>query len=128
MLGVRKQYGKVVALDGVDLAIAPGHVLALLGANGAGKTTAIALLLGLVRPDARQALLSGQSPQQLAARPNIGGTLPSARIPDQSQVDDLTAPTPSCYTHPRPIAARVAPARLDGPPRRHSGTLSARTH
>src|SRR3546814_1153298 len=66
--GVRKQYGKVVALDGVDLAIAPGPVLALLGANGAGKSTAIALLLGLVRPDAGQALLSGQSPQQLAAR------------------------------------------------------------
>src|SRR3546814_2689738 len=42
--GVRKQYGKVVALDGVDLAIAPGQVLALLGANGAGKSTAIALL------------------------------------------------------------------------------------
>src|SRR3546814_3377618 len=58
--GVRKQYGKVVALDGVDLAIAPGQVLALLGANGAGKSTAIALLLGLVRPDAGQALLSGQ--------------------------------------------------------------------
>src|SRR3546814_3114454 len=32
--GVRKQYGQVVALDGVDLAIAPGQVLALLGANG----------------------------------------------------------------------------------------------
>src|SRR3546814_10454039 len=70
--GVRKQYGKVVALDGVDLAIAPGQVLALLGANGAGKSTAIALLLGLVRPDAGQALLSGQSPHQLAARRNIG--------------------------------------------------------
>src|SRR3546814_1421531 len=75
--GVRKQYGKVVALDGVDLAIAPGQVLALLGANGAGKSTAIALLLGLVRPDAGQALLSGQSPQQLAARRNIGVMLRS---------------------------------------------------
>src|SRR3546814_3890582 len=84
--GVRKQYGKVVALDGVDLAIAPGQVLALLGANGAGKSTAIALLLGLVRPDAGQALLSGQSPQQLAARRNIGVMLQSAGIADNSKV------------------------------------------
>src|SRR3546814_10632158 len=35
--GVRKQYGKVVALDGVDLAIAPGQVLALLGAHEIGR-------------------------------------------------------------------------------------------
>src|SRR3546814_11981426 len=47
--GVRKQYGKVVALDGVDLAIAPGQVLALLGANGAANSTAITLRTGARR-------------------------------------------------------------------------------
>ena len=45
----RKHYGPTLALDGVDLTLGRGEVLALLGANGAGKSTAIALLLGLRR-------------------------------------------------------------------------------
>src|SRR3546814_4869566 len=68
--GVRKHYGKVVALDGVDLAIAPGQLLALLGASADGHSPANAMLLALVRPAAGQALLSGQSPRQLTARRN----------------------------------------------------------
>ncbi len=122
--GVRKQYGKVLALDGVDLAIAPGQVLALLGANGAGKTTAIALLLGLVRPDAGQALLFGLSPQQLAARRNIGVMLQSAGIADNSKVRELLALTRSYYPQPRSVDDCVALAGLDGLLGRQYGTLS----
>ena len=122
--GVRKQYGKVVALDGVDLAIAPGQVLALLGANGAGKSTAIALLLGLVRPDAGQALLFGQSPQQLAARRNIGVMLQSAGIADNSKVRELLELTRSYYPRPRGIDECVAMAGLEGLLGRQYGKLS----
>ncbi|MDN5780561.1 MAG: ABC transporter ATP-binding protein [Luteimonas sp.] len=122
--GVRKQYGKVVALDGVDLAIAPGQVLALLGANGAGKSTAIALLLGLVRPDAGQALLFGQSPQQLAARRNIGVMLQSAGIADNSKVRELLELTRSYYPQPRSIDECVVLAGLDGLLGRQYGKLS----
>ncbi|WP_267120742.1 ATP-binding cassette domain-containing protein, partial [Xanthomonas sacchari] len=42
--GVHKRYGTLVALDGVDLQLRPGQLLALLGANGAGKSTAVSLL------------------------------------------------------------------------------------
>ena len=49
---VRKRFGKVQALDGVNLSIAAGTVYALLGPNGSGKTTLIRSLVGLVRPDA----------------------------------------------------------------------------
>jgi len=42
----------VPAVDGVDLTIAPGEVVALLGSNGAGKSTVVDMLLGLTRPDA----------------------------------------------------------------------------
>ncbi len=50
--GLRKSYGKVNALNGVDFGIKRGRVTAYLGTNGAGKTTTIKILLGLLRPDA----------------------------------------------------------------------------
>ena len=46
--GLSKRYGEVVAVDGLDFAVARGSTTALLGANGAGKTTTIAMLLGLL--------------------------------------------------------------------------------
>ncbi|MGZ4623900.1 MAG: ABC transporter ATP-binding protein [Blastococcus sp.] len=49
--GIRKSFGEVVALDGVDLDIAEGLVHGLVGPNGAGKTTLLGLLLGLAAPD-----------------------------------------------------------------------------
>jgi ABC-2 type transport system ATP-binding protein len=49
--GLVKRYGKVVALDGLDLAVPKGTVLGLLGPNGAGKTTAIRILTTLLEPD-----------------------------------------------------------------------------
>ncbi|MGI5155157.1 ATP-binding cassette domain-containing protein [Microbispora sp. CA-102843] len=49
--GVRKRYGHVEALRGVDLDIAPGEIHALLGDNGAGKSTLVKVLAGAVTPD-----------------------------------------------------------------------------
>lgn len=58
-LGVRKTYGGVVALHGVDFAVRPGSVHALLGENGAGKSTLVKIMTGAVRPDAGQLRLNG---------------------------------------------------------------------
>jgi ABC-2 type transport system ATP-binding protein len=50
--GVRRSFGSVVALDGVDLALAPGELLGLVGPDGAGKSTLLRCLVGVVDPDA----------------------------------------------------------------------------
>ena len=50
LIGVTKGYGRRLALDGLDLAVPSGGVFGLLGENGAGKTTALRCMLGLVRP------------------------------------------------------------------------------
>ncbi|MFR9798739.1 ATP-binding cassette domain-containing protein [Streptomyces sp. MS06] len=66
--GLVRRFGKVTALDGVDLAAAPGTVLGVLGPNGAGKTTAVRILATLLSPDEGRATVCGldavrQAPQ-----------------------------------------------------------------
>jgi ABC-2 type transport system ATP-binding protein len=57
--GLSKAFGETTAVDGVDLAVAPGMVYGLLGPNGAGKTTIIRMLATLLRPDAGTARVLG---------------------------------------------------------------------
>ena len=60
MMGVRKTFGPVVALDNVDLTLQRGEILGLLGGNGAGKTTLMNVLFGLYKADAGQIELNGE--------------------------------------------------------------------
>src|SRR5258706_1438565 len=60
--GLRKSYGKTVALDGLDLSVAEGEVHGFLGPNGSGKTTTIRILLGLLRAGGGTARLLGGDP------------------------------------------------------------------
>jgi putative spermidine/putrescine transport system ATP-binding protein len=60
VLGLRKNYGSVVALDGVDLTIGPGEFFTLLGPSGSGKTTLLRLIAGFERPDAGVIELDGR--------------------------------------------------------------------
>ena len=58
--GLRKAYGPVVALEGLDLDIRAGEVLGLVGQNGSGKSTLLKILAGLVAPDEGSLILDGR--------------------------------------------------------------------
>lgn len=57
-----KSYGRIPALDHMDLVIEPGHIVGLLGPNGSGKTTLIKLANGLLTPTSGEILISGIAP------------------------------------------------------------------
>jgi len=65
--GLRKSFGRTVALDGLDLEVADGEVHGFLGPNGAGKSTTLRVLLGLLRADAGETRVLGSDPWRHAA-------------------------------------------------------------
>ena len=71
--GLRREFGGVVAVDGVDLVVHEGETVSVIGPNGAGKTTLFNLISGLDQPDAGEICLDGRPvtglpPEVLAAR------------------------------------------------------------
>lgn len=68
--GIVKSFGDIVALDGLDLDIAPGQVHGLVGPNGAGKTTLLGLLLGLAVADRGRLEIFGQPQSRALALPH----------------------------------------------------------
>jgi ABC-2 type transport system ATP-binding protein len=62
--GLRKRYGKAIAVDGIDLAIQRGEIFGMLGPNGAGKTTTILMLLGLTELSAGTIDIGGFDPMR----------------------------------------------------------------
>jgi lipooligosaccharide transport system ATP-binding protein len=71
---LRKSYGELEVVSGVDLVVAPGECFGLLGPNGAGKTTTLKLCLGLIEPDGGEIELLGEPVPRRAreARRNVG--------------------------------------------------------
>src|SRR3712207_4273274 len=75
--GLVKRYGRVTALDGVDLVVPEGKVVGLLGPNGAGKTTAVRILTTLLEPDEGTAEVAGvdvrRNPHEVRERIGLSG-------------------------------------------------------
>ena len=89
---LRKCYGALLVLDGVDLVIEPGRVTAVVGPNAAGKTTLIKSILGLARPDSGEIYVGGRPiDAQGQYRASIGYMPQIARYPDNLTGADLFA-------------------------------------
>ncbi len=70
--GLRKEFGRKTAVTDLTLTVRRGEVFGFLGANGAGKTTSVKMLLGLTRPTAGTAVLLSQPLAQAGARRRVG--------------------------------------------------------
>ena len=89
--GVRKRYGDVQALTGVDLSVGEGEVVALLGPNGAGKTTLIDLVLGLRRPDEGVVSVLGRPPGSRECTFDVAATPQDMSFPPTLRVREILA-------------------------------------
>jgi ABC-2 type transport system ATP-binding protein len=83
--GLRKRYGPVVAVDGVDLAVAEGEIFGIVGPNGSGKTTTVECSHGLRAADAGTVRIFGMDPQRQPdhAAGLIGIQLQDSALPDR---------------------------------------------
>jgi ABC-2 type transport system ATP-binding protein len=77
IINLRKHYGRLAAVDNLNIEVAPGEIFGFLGPNGAGKTTTIRVMMGILRASSGRVILGGhdvaQEPQQAKA---IAGFIP----------------------------------------------------
>jgi ABC-2 type transport system ATP-binding protein len=102
---VTRRYGERVALEGIDLEVAPGEMVGLVGPNGAGKSTLLRLCVGLLAPTEGKVSVLGGTPYTRRVRSGFG------YLPDE----------PALYGEMRVRAAVTFMARLAGVPRREIG-------
>src|SRR6202047_5377014 len=94
---MKKSYGAIRAVDGVDLSVGPGEIVGVIGPNGSGKTTLFNSILGQIRPTAGQVKfcgedITGKSPLELSRR-GIGRTFQTLQVfVKVSGRDNLIAP------------------------------------
>jgi len=103
--GLRKRYGELEAVRGVDFEIEEGEVFGLLGPNGAGKTTTVEILEGYRRRDAGEVTVLGHDPERPGAefRQRIGVVLQQSQLWQNLTVRETHAIFAGYYEHPRDV-------------------------
>jgi ABC-2 type transport system ATP-binding protein len=110
--GVRKSFGAVHAVAGIDFRIDPGEVVALLGPNGAGKTTTLDMILDLGRPDGGRIEVAGLSPRQALDRGRIGCVLQTGELLKGLTVKELVRAIAALQPAPLALSEVVGRAGL----------------
>jgi ABC-2 type transport system ATP-binding protein len=107
--GLRKSYGPVEAVRGIDFEVRRGEVFALLGPNGAGKTTTVEILEGHRQRDGGEARVLGHDPgrNETSLRQRIGIVLQSTGVEEYLTVREEVALYAGYYPHPRDVAETI---------------------
>ncbi len=121
-----KHYGAVRAVDGLSFSIAAGEVYALLGENGAGKSTAVEILEGHRTATSGTVEVLGVDPNRAGRdfRDRIGIVLQSSGVESEFTVREAIEVYGGCYRNPRPLDEVIALAGLDEKVDARIGSLS----
>jgi ABC-2 type transport system ATP-binding protein len=124
--GLRKSYGDVAAVRGIDLQVQRGEIFAFLGPNGAGKTTTVEILEGYRRRSGGEVSVLGEDPERAGRgwRERIGIVLQSCRLDPYLTVRESLALYAGYYDAPRPIEETIELAGLTGKADARTGSLS----
>ena len=110
--GLTKHFGAVTAVDGLDLTIQRGEVVAFLGPNGAGKTSTIDMVLGLAQPDAGTVEVFGRAPRSAVAQGLVAAVMQSGGLLKDLTVAETVQLTAALFAHTRPVAEVLERAGL----------------
>jgi ABC-2 type transport system ATP-binding protein len=124
--GLRKSYGQVRAVDGLDLEVAPGECFGLLGPNGAGKTTTIEICEGLTPPDAGEVVVLGcrWREDEDGLRSRIGVSLQETQFSEKLTVEETITLFRSFYARGPTPAMVLEQVQLTEKRRARVGHLS----
>jgi ABC-2 type transport system ATP-binding protein len=124
--GLRKDYGDVEAIRGIDLQVVAGEVVAVLGPNGAGKTTMVEILEGYRPRTAGDVRVLGTDPAQAtgAWRARIGVVLQECMIQPLLTVEESVQLYAGYYDHPRPVDETIELVGLTEQRSQRAGKLS----
>ncbi|SFQ01673.1 ABC-2 type transport system ATP-binding protein [Geodermatophilus dictyosporus] len=113
---LRRRYGSFEAVRGISFEVRPGEVLALLGVNGAGKTSALEVLEGLAPASGGSVRVLGADPrrERAAVRPHLGVLLQASGLPGDLTVAETVRTWAGTLTAPRPVADALAQVDLTG--------------
>ncbi|MEV5513064.1 ABC transporter ATP-binding protein [Streptomyces flaveolus] len=115
--GLRRVYGGgFEAVRGIDFSVRRGEIFALLGTNGAGKTSTVELLEGLAAPAGGRVRVLGHDPytERAAVRPRTGVMLQEGGFPSELTVAETTRMWAGCVSGARPEAEVLALVGLSG--------------